>query len=87
MQAAASAGSWDAAAGFNTLLVNMRGDDSYPIVATVFGLLNERSTGFRRSLARTFFEWSVTNGREATERLGYTPLPANVAQQVLAALR
>ncbi len=87
VQAAAAAGTWDAAAGFDTLLVNMRGDDAYPIVAAVFGLLNERSTGFRRSLARTFFEWSLTNGREAAERLGYVPLPANVTQQVLKTMR
>jgi phosphate transport system substrate-binding protein len=87
VQAAAAAGPWDAAAGFNTLLVNMRGDESYPIVAAVFGLLNERSTGFRRSLTRAFFEWSLTNGREAAERLGYAPLPASVAQQVLATTR
>lgn len=87
VQTAASSGAWEAAAGFNTLLVNMRGEDSYPIVAAVFGLLNERGTGFRRSLARTFFDWSLTNGREAAETLGYTPLPTSVAQQVLAALR
>jgi phosphate transport system substrate-binding protein len=87
VQAAALAGLWEASAGFNNLLVNARGDDSYPIVATVFGLLNERSTGFRRSLTRAFFEWSLTNGREAAQRLGYTPLPAGVAQQVLKTMR
>lgn len=87
VQAAASVARWDAAAGFNTSLVNTRSDNSYPIVAAVFGLLNERSTGFRRGLARAFVEWSLLNGREAAERLGYTPLPAAVAQQVRAALR
>jgi phosphate transport system substrate-binding protein len=87
VQAAAAAGVWDASAGFEHLLVNARGDNSYPIVATVFGLLNERSSGFRRSLARAFFDWSLTNGRVAAERLGYTPLPAGVAQQVLTAMR
>jgi phosphate transport system substrate-binding protein len=87
VQAAATVGPWDAAAGFNTLLVNMRGEDSYPIVAAVFGLLNERSAGFRRSLTRAFFEWSLTNGPEAAQRLGYTPLPGGVAQQVLKAMR
>ncbi len=87
VQAAAAVGPWDAAAGFNTLFVNMRGEDSYPIVAAVFGLLNERSTGFRRSLTRAFFEWSLTNGREAAQRLGYTPLPAGVVQQVLQTMR
>jgi phosphate transport system substrate-binding protein len=87
VQAAAAAGSWDAAAGFNTLLVNMRGEDSYPIVAAVFGLLNERSAGFRRSLARAFFDWSLTQGSEAAQRLGYAPLPAGVVQQVLKTMR
>ena len=87
IQAAAASSPWDAAAGFNTLLVNARDDDSYPIVATVFGLLNERSTGFRRTLTRAFFEWSLQSGREQAERLGYTPLPAGVAQQVILAMR
>jgi phosphate transport system substrate-binding protein len=87
VQSAAASARWDAAAGFNTSLVNARSDDSYPIVAAVFGLANQRSTGFRRSLTRAFFEWSLTNGREAADRLGYTPLPATIAHQVLTALR
>jgi phosphate transport system substrate-binding protein len=87
VQSAASSAPWQALAGFNTSLVNTRGDDSYPIVAAVFGVANERSTGFRRSLTRSFFEWSLTGGRQTAERLGYTPLPDAVVQQVLAALR
>ncbi len=87
VQSAALAGSWDASSGFNTSLVNTQGDNSYPIVAVVFGLLDERSTGHRRSLTRAFFEWSLSNGRETAERLGYVALPLNVSQQILAALR
>ncbi len=86
-QSAASSVSWQAAAGFNTSLVNARSDDSYPIVAAVFGLANERSAGFRRSLTRSFFEWSLTGGRPAAERLGYAPLQDAVAKQVSAVLR
>ena len=41
VQAAVAAASWDPATQFNTSLVNMAGEDSYPIGAVVFGLASE----------------------------------------------
>ena len=42
VQAAMASASWDPATQFNTLLVNMAGEGSYPIVAVVFGLASDR---------------------------------------------
>ena len=87
VQAAVAAAPWQASNGFNTSLIQTAGEGSYPIVAAVFALLDRRSTGQRRRMTRSFFMWALTQGRDAAVRLGYTPLPAALSQQVLAVLR
>jgi len=86
VQAAVAAASWDPAAQFNTSLVNMAGEGSYPIVAAVFGLASDRSDQ-RAKTARAFLKWSVTSGRATAEKLGYVALPQSVVQKVEAVLR
>jgi phosphate transport system substrate-binding protein len=86
IQAALTSASWDPAMQFNTLLVNMAGEDSYPIVAAVFGLASNRSAQ-RAQMARAFLEWSVTSGRASAEKLGYVALPPSVIPKVQAVLR
>ena len=78
--------SWDPATQFNALLVNMAGEDSYPIVAVVFGLDSDLSTQ-RPKMARAFCEWSVTSGRATAEKLGYVALPPSAIQKVQTVLR
>jgi hypothetical protein len=73
--------SWDPGTHFNTSLVNMPGEGSYPIVAVVFGLASDRS-GQRAQTARAFLKWSVTSGRATAEKLGYVALPLSVVQNV-----
>jgi phosphate transport system substrate-binding protein len=87
VQVAVSSAQWDPSNGFNTSLTQATVEGSYPIVAAVFALLNQRSTGYRRRLTRSFFTWSLTQGRDTAVRLGYTPLPAALSQQVLAVLQ
>ena len=87
VQAALAAAAWDPATQFNTLLVNMPGDGSYPIVAAVFGLASERASGQRQRMTRAFMDWSITQGRARAETLGYTPLPPAAVTLVRAALR
>jgi phosphate transport system substrate-binding protein len=86
VQAAVASASWDPATQFNTSLVNMAGDDSYPIVAVVFGLASDRSAQ-RAQMARAFLTWSVTRGRATAENLGYVALPPSVVQKIQAVLR
>ena len=86
VQAAMASASWDPATQFNALLVNMAGEDSYPIVAVVFGLDSDLSTQ-RPKMARAFCEWSVTSGRATAEKLGYVALPPSAIQKVQTVLR
>ncbi len=85
--AALAAVRWNPADGFASLLVHAPAPTAYPVAAAVFGVLNERAVGFRRRLARAFFDWAVTQGGPIAERLSYTPLPADVAKLVTSALR
>jgi phosphate transport system substrate-binding protein len=85
VQAAVASATWDAAAQFNTSLVNMPGNESYPIVAAVFGLASDRPAQ-RPKMARAFLKWSVTNGRATAEKLGYVALPPSAVQKVEAVL-
>jgi ABC-type phosphate transport system substrate-binding protein len=66
--------------------VNMAGEDSYPIVAAVFGLASDRSAQ-RPKMARDFLKWSLTNGRAPAEKLGYVALPLSAVQKIEAVLR
>lgn len=86
IQAAMDSANWDPATQFNTLLVNMAGEDSYPIVAAVFGLASDRSAQRPRT-ARAFLKWSVTSGRATAEKLGYVTLPSSVVPKIQAVLR
>lgn len=87
VEAAVAAASWDPASGFNTSLVNLGGENSYPIVAAVFGLADDRGVGRHRTGTRAFFNWSLTLGKPTAEKLGYVALPPDVVQKVLTALR
>jgi phosphate transport system substrate-binding protein len=86
VQAAVASGRWDPATQFNTSLVNMAADASYPIVAAVFGLVGE-SSAQRAQTARAFLKWSITGGRATAERLGYVALPPAIVQKVETVLR
>jgi phosphate transport system substrate-binding protein len=85
VQAAVASARWDPATQFNTSLVNMAGDESYPIVAAVFGLVGDGPTQ-RAQTARAFLKWSITAGRATAEKLGYVALPPAIVQKVQAVL-
>jgi len=84
--AAVATASWDPATQFDTSLVNMAGEGSYPIVAAVFGLASDHSSQ-RAKTARAFLKWSVTSGRATAEKLGYVALPPSTVRKVEAVLR
>ena len=86
VQAAMASAGWDPATQFNTSLVNMAGEGSYPIGAVVFGLASA-GPDQRAKTARAFLEWSVTSGRATAEKLGYMTLPPSVVEKVQAVLR
>jgi phosphate transport system substrate-binding protein len=80
--AAIQAVPWQASQATQPPFINAPGNDSYPIVATVLAVLNERpqSTGDRR--ARAFLAWALANGQRSASALGYVALPVSLARQV-----
>ncbi|WP_326534045.1 phosphate ABC transporter substrate-binding protein PstS [Pseudorhodoferax sp.] len=84
--AAAQSAAWNAAADFNEVLVDARGEGAYPIVASVFGLMSDRLGTGRNQRTMAFFDWALVEGRAAAEQLGYVPLPITVVGKVRDAL-
>ena len=62
----------------------MPGADAYPMVATVFVLMNKGMSAQRRTAALNFFDWSLTQGSAEAAALGYVPLPSNLVAAVKA---
>jgi phosphate transport system substrate-binding protein len=81
-QAAAANADWRSASDFQVLVTDSRGDDAYPITATVFVLMSKASSRSRTRAALDFFRWSLERGSSTATRLGYVPLPAPLVKQV-----
>jgi phosphate transport system substrate-binding protein len=81
-QAAAASADWAKAADFDLLLVNAPGDDAYPIVATVFALMQKKSSPRRARATFSFFQWVLERGAGDAAALGYVPLPQTLVAQV-----
>ncbi len=82
------------ALGAATLPENLRafvtdpeGDDSYPIVTYTWLLAYENyDDADKLSAFKDVVNWSLTEGQNYAEELGYIPLPSNVVEQVQAEL-
>jgi phosphate transport system substrate-binding protein len=82
--AAAKAADWSAP-NFAADLIDLDGDDAWPIVSPTFILLptNPAADRVAGSLnTMKFFDWAYKNGDEAARRLEYIPLPDEVAAKV-----
>lgn len=82
--AAAAGADWRGAGDFQLLLTDAAGDDSYPVVATVFALMRKNASPARTRATLDFFTWSFDRGADDAARLGYVPLPAVLVDQVKA---
>ena len=83
-QAAAASADWAAAKDFDLLLTDAPGNDAYPIVATVFVLMNKDASLNRSRGAFNFFTWVLDKGAGDAAQLGYVPLPDQLVKQVKA---
>ncbi len=81
-QAAASTADWKKAGDFELMLTDMPGAASYPIVATVFVLMNKGMPAQRLKAALNFFDWSLEKGALDAAQLGYVPLPPSLVALV-----
>lgn len=83
-QVAAASADWAAAGDFGLVLANAPGEQSYPITATVFVLMNKELSQRRARATLNFFRWSLDKGAEDASQLGYVPLPDPLVKQVKA---
>jgi phosphate transport system substrate-binding protein len=82
--AAAAGADWRSAGDFQLLLTDAAGDESYPVVATVFALMRKNAPPSRTRATLDFFAWSFDRGADDATRLGYVSLPPVLVEQVRA---
>lgn len=81
--AAASNADWKGTPGMGVVLTNEKGDDSWPVTAATFILLNkEVAKPTEVKTALEFFDWAWKNGAEMATQLDYVPLPKEVTDTI-----
>lgn len=83
-QAAADNADWANAKDFDLMLTDAPGEAAYPVVATVFVLMNKDASQNRTRGAFNFFTWALDKGAGDAAQLGYVPLPESLVKQVKA---
>lgn len=82
-QAAANSADWKNAAGFYLLLTDQAGDQSWPITASSFILLQKTQDKPQNAKAvLDFFSWSFKNGQKMAADLDYVAFPPSVVSQI-----
>ncbi|MDQ0392443.1 phosphate ABC transporter substrate-binding protein PstS [Labrys monachus] len=82
-KAAAAKADWKNAKDFAVSMVNVDGDNSWPIVSTTFILLPKDPKDAAKSAAvMKFFEWAYKDGAPAAEKLHYITLPKEVVTSI-----
>ena len=82
-QSAAANADWKNTPGFNLLLTDQPGAESWPITASSFILVykvQEKPENGKQVL--DFFAWSYANGQKLAESLDYVPMPESVVKLV-----
>ncbi len=73
---------------FRVSITNPSGRNAYPISSFTYLLVPSRWTDARKGTAMVeFLRWMATDGQKFTQGLSYAPLPANVVQRELEALK
>ncbi len=84
-QAAAAHADWAHAEGFYMVLTNQPGDESWPITGASFILMQKEQADPAHALeVLKFFDWAFQNGAEASQKLYYVPIPADVIKLIKA---
>ena len=84
VQAAAANADWAKADGFNLIITDQPGADSWPISASTFILMpTEVKDAAAAGEALKFFAWAYKNGDAMAAELDYVPMPANVKELVM----
>lgn len=81
--AAAASANWGATRDFHLVMTNAPGDNSWPITATNFILMQKRPRNVETARnALEFFRWVYANGDQQARELGYVPLPDALVRQI-----
>ena len=68
---------------FSASLVNVRGDDSYPLTSFTWIYLRAKtSDSSRASALHDFLDWTYSKGQTLAEQEGYTALPAKLQAEL-----
>ncbi|MDK2124793.1 phosphate ABC transporter substrate-binding protein PstS [Parachitinimonas caeni] len=85
-KAAAASADWKKAPGFNLILTNQPGSDSWPITGASFILMHKNQEKPAQGVeVLKFFDWAYSNGSKEATDMDYVPLPDALAQLIRAA--
>lgn len=81
--AAAAQADWENTPGMGVILTDIEGEDSWPITAASFILLQKEQDNPEQAKAvLSFFDWALTKGADMAQALDYIPLPETVTEQI-----
>jgi phosphate transport system substrate-binding protein len=81
--AAAANAKWDAGNGFNQVLTDQPGKQSWPMTGASFILMQKEPKDAARAVeVMKFFSWALKNGGKSAAELDYVPIPAPVTKQI-----
>jgi phosphate transport system substrate-binding protein len=82
-RAAAASADWSKAPGFNLMLTDQAGKDSWPLTGATFILMHKKQDKPENGLiALKFFDWAYEGGDKIALDLDYVPMPDVVVKQV-----
>jgi len=84
-RAAAANADWSKAPGFNLMLTDQTGKESWPLTGATFILMHKKQDKPESaSIALKFFNWAYESGDKMALDLDYVPMPDTVVKQVQA---
>jgi phosphate transport system substrate-binding protein len=82
-QAAAANAAWAKTPGFNLMLTDQPGAESWPITGATFILIYKKPENRERALEMLkFFDWAYRQGDRLAQGLDYVPIPDSVVKLV-----
>jgi phosphate transport system substrate-binding protein len=82
-QAAAAGADWAGTPGFNLMLTDQTGENSWPITGATFILVykKQEKPEVGKEVLK-FFDWAYRHGGKLAEQLDYVPMPTSVVKPV-----
>ncbi len=81
-QAAAANADFGKVQDFYLILTDQTGDDVWPITAGTYMLMRKDYPVAQNTDVLKFFDWFLTKGQDAAEKLDYVPLPESTVKEI-----